>query len=134
MALQIPHAGGTDSSSSKRSRMTAPKERRGWKLAPVAAAAVASALVLSSSLGAQTPIFRSGTRVVSLFATVTDAQKRLVPDLTQEDFEVYDNEKLQALVLFENRIQPISVVVMLDTSLSMTGSIKLLQLAAEQFV
>jgi len=114
--------------------MTAPKERRGWKLAAAATAAAASALFLASSLGAQTPIFRSGTRVVSLFATVTDAQKRLVPDLTQEDFEVYDNEKLQSLVLFENRIQPISVVVMLDTSLSMTGSIKLLQLAAEQFV
>jgi Ca-activated chloride channel family protein len=71
--------------------------------------------------------------VVSLFATVTDAQKRLVPDLTQSDFEVFDNEKPQPLVFFQNEIQPISVVVMLDTSGSMTMTLDLLKAAAEQF-
>ena len=40
---------------------------------------------------AQQPTFKSGTRVVSLFVTVFDAQRRLVPDLTQEEFEVYDS-------------------------------------------
>jgi Ca-activated chloride channel family protein len=105
-----------------------------WRPAVAAASVVALALQASAPLQAQNPTFRSGTRVVSLFATVTDAQKRLVPDLNQDEFEVYDNEKLQPIVLFENRIQPISVVVMLDTSLSMTGSIKLLQEAAESFV
>jgi VWFA-related protein len=83
---------------------------------------------------AQQPTFRAGTRVVSLFVTVFDAQNRLVPDLVQSDFEVYDNDQQQPIVLFDNKIQPISVVVMLDTSLSMTGSMKLLQQAAEQFV
>jgi Ca-activated chloride channel homolog len=83
---------------------------------------------------AQQPTFKSGTRVVSLFVTVFDAQRRLVPDLSQEEFEVYDNDKLQSIVLFDNKIQPITVVVMLDTSLSMTGSMRLLQQAAEQFV
>ena len=34
----------------------------------------------------QQPTFRTGTRTVALYATVTDSQKRLVPDLTQEDF------------------------------------------------
>ena len=48
------------------------------------------------------PTFRSGTQIVSLFATVTDAQNRLVPDLTQDDFEVFDNDKPQPIVLFEN--------------------------------
>ena len=112
------------------------RRRSAWRLALGRGGSVRIALALqaSASLQAQSPTFRSGTRVVSLFATVTDAQKRLVPDLTQDEFEVYDNEKLQPIVLFENRIQPISVVVMLDTSLSMTGSIKLLQEAAEQFV
>src|SRR4051812_32221303 len=47
------------------------------------------------ALSAQQPTFRAGTQVVSLFATVTDAQKRLVPDLQQSDFEVLDNDKLQ---------------------------------------
>src|SRR5437762_1293448 len=83
---------------------------------------------------AQQPTFRAGTQVVSLFATVTDAQKRLVPDLQQSDFEVFDNEKPQPLVFFQNETQPITVVVMLDTSGSMTLTLDLLRAAAEQFV
>ena len=83
---------------------------------------------------AQQPTFRTGTRTVALYATVTDAQKRLVPDLTQEDFQIYDNDKLQPLELFINEVQPITVVVMLDTSASMTGNLKLLEQAAEQFL
>jgi len=85
-------------------------------------------------VAAQQPTFKSGTQVVSVFTTVTDAQKRLVPDLVQDDFEVLDNEKPQPLILFENKIQPISVVVMLDTSGSMTLTINLLKQAAEEFV
>jgi Ca-activated chloride channel family protein len=83
---------------------------------------------------AQQPTFRAGIEIVSLFVTVTDAQKRLVPDLVKDDFEVFDNNKLQPLAFFENKVQPITVVVMLDTSASMTGTISLLRAAAEQFV
>src|SRR5438876_6983901 len=83
---------------------------------------------------AQTPTFRAGTQVVSLFATVTDASKRLVPDLVQSDFEVFDNDKPQPLIFFQNEIQPITVVVMLDTSGSMTSSIPLLKRAGEEFI
>jgi Ca-activated chloride channel family protein len=82
----------------------------------------------------QQPTFKSGTQVVSLFVTVADAQKRLVPGLTQEDFEVYDNDKPQPIVYFDNSVRPINVVVMLDTSGSMTLTIDLLKRAAEQFV
>jgi Ca-activated chloride channel homolog len=92
-------------------------------------------LLLSVALvAAQQPTFKSGTQVVSLFTTVTDAQKRLVPDLVQDDFEVFDNDKPQPLAFFENQVQPISVVVMLDTSGSMTLTINLLKQAAEEFV
>jgi Ca-activated chloride channel family protein len=97
--------------------------------------AVALPFCLSVAMvAAQQPTFKSGTQVVSVFTTVTDAQKRLVPDLVQDDFEVLDNEKPQPLILFENKIQPISVVVMLDTSGSMTLTINLLKQAAEEFV
>ena len=89
---------------------------------------------LTLALGAQQPTFRAGTQIVSLFATVTDAQKRLVPDLQQSDFEVFDNEKPQPLVFFQNETQPITVVVMLDTSGSMTLALDFLRQAAEQFV
>jgi len=80
------------------------------------------------------PTFKGETKIVSLFVTVADAQKRLVPDLTEDDFEVFDNDKAQPLIFFQNETQPITVVVMLDTSGSMTGSIDLLRQAAEQFL
>ena len=98
-------------------------------LALLVAAAAGTVIV-----AAQQPTFRSGTQVVSLFATVLDAQNRLVPDLTEQDFEVFDNDKPQPLLVFKNDPQPITVVVMLDTSGSMTGTIDLLKQASEQFL
>jgi Ca-activated chloride channel family protein len=98
------------------------------------AGAAALGIAALTAIHAQQPTFRSGTQIVSLFATVTDAQRRLVPDLIQEDFEVLDNGKPQEIVFFDNQPQPITVVVMLDTSGSMTGAIKFLRDAAEQFL
>src|SRR5437660_9620361 len=82
----------------------------------------------------QGPTFKTGTQVVSLFVTVADAQKRLVPNLEQGDFEVFDNEKPQPITYFDSSIHPITVVAMLDTSGSMTLTIDLLKRAAEQFL
>ena len=96
--------------------------------------AAAIAALLSAAPGAQQATFRAGTQVVSIFATVTDPQRRLIPNLTQDDFTVFDNEKPQPVVYFDNSIRPINVVVMLDTSGSMTLTIDLLKQAAEQFL
>src|SRR4051812_48341525 len=102
--------------------------------APHLAAVLGLACAVTVALAAQQePTFRSGTEIVSLFVTVADTGGRLVPDLTMEDFEIFDNDKPQPLVYFESVVQPISVIVMLDTSGSMTGSISLLKDAAEQF-
>ena len=98
------------------------------------AGAAAAAVAMSGGLVAQQPTFKAGTQVVSIFATVTDPQKRLVSGLTQDDFSVFDNEKPQPVVYFDNSIHPINVVVMLDTSGSMTLTIDLLKQAAEQFL
>jgi Ca-activated chloride channel family protein len=97
---------------------------------------LAAALIVAGTISvlAQQGVFRSGTRIVALYATVTDARKRLVPDLTKPDFEILDNEKLQEIQLFENEVQPITVIVMLDTSASMMGNMDLLKHASEQFV
>jgi Ca-activated chloride channel homolog len=101
--------------------------------------ALALAVILSTALAAQQPpaqgpTFKSGTQVVSLFVTVADATRRLVPGLTQDEFEVFDNEKPQPIIFFQNEIQPITVIVMLDTSGSMTLTLDLLREAAEQFL
>src|SRR5438128_2302774 len=98
------------------------------------AAGLSIAIACGSALAAQAPTFKSGTQVVSLFVTVADSQRRLVPDLTQEDFDVLDNDKPQAITYFENLVQPIAVVIMLDTSGSMTGNLTFLKAAAEQFL
>jgi Ca-activated chloride channel family protein len=89
--------------------------------------------LLAPSLAAQ-QAFRAAIRTVPVYATVTDDDGRLVPDLLEEHFEIYDNGKLQAITNFTSDVQPITVVVMLDTSGSMTLNLDLLKLAAEQFV
>src|SRR5262245_23848361 len=105
-----------------------------WKPVLVASALASAAASTALVSGQQPPMFKTGTQVVSLFVTVADPQKRLVPDLTQDEFQVFDNEKPQPIVFFDNSIHPINVVVMLDTSGSMTLTIDLLKQAAEQFV
>jgi Ca-activated chloride channel homolog len=99
---------------------------------------IACSILLAALAGtfavAQEPTFRSRVQIVPLYATVTDQQRRLVPDLTKEEFEILDDGKLQEIRVFLNEVQPITVVVMLDTSASMTGSLDLLQMAAEQFL
>jgi Ca-activated chloride channel homolog len=91
--------------------------------------------LLSRTLTAQQPTFKSKPTVtVPMFTTVLDAERRLVPGLVQEDFTVLDDGKPVQVSLFDNNIRPISVVVMLDTSGSMTLNLDLLRQAAEQFV
>ena len=100
-----------------------------------ALAFAAAILAVVPILARQQPpaTFRSGAKAVSLYTTVTEAG-RLVPGLAREDFEILDNGKPQALTVFSNEVLPITVVVMLDTSGSMTGNIDTLKAGAEQFL
>jgi Ca-activated chloride channel family protein len=103
------------------------------RLTPLRALAVAACALalLSVPTGAQ---IRVSTQTVPLYVTVMDSARRLVPDLAEEDFEIYDNGKLQKLTNFDNKATPISVVVMLDTSGSMTLALDLVKQAAEEFL
>jgi len=78
--------------------------------------------------------FKSGASTVAVYATVTDSSGRLVPNLTKDDFEVFDNGKLQPLTLFENEIQPITVVIMLDRSGSQKDNLYLVAAGASEFI
>ena len=81
------------------------------------------------------PVFRSAPRTeVPIYATVLDGSGRIVPDLERGDFSVLDDGKPVELTLFSSDSQPFTVVVMLDTSASMTANLDLLNLAAEQFL
>ena len=90
------------------------------------------ALVLAVPVAAQK--IRVSTESVPVYVTVTDAEKRLVPDLVLEDFEILDNAKPQKINVFENKPTPITVTVMIDTSGSMTASLGLVKDGAEQFL
>jgi VWFA-related protein len=80
------------------------------------------------------PQFRSATHVVPVYATVTDAQGRLVSNLTRDDFQLFDNGSPQAITTFSAGRQPISVVLMLDRSGSVADRFPLIEAAAERFV
>ena len=86
------------------------------------------------SLTSQDAVFRSNTQTVPVFATVIDAERRLVPSLDKNAFTILDNGKPQEITFFLNEIQPFTAVIMLDTSLSMTANIGRLRSAAEQFL
>jgi VWFA-related protein len=84
--------------------------------------------------GQQQIPFKSGASTVAVYATVTDEIGRLVPDLHKDDFEIYDNGKLQPITLFANETQPIAIVVMLDRSGSMRRNFNLVAAGAEELV
>jgi VWFA-related protein len=100
----------------------------------LAGAVLAAGQSAGQSPGAQEPSFRAATHTVSVYATVFDNTGRLVPNLTRDDFEVYDQGRLQSLSLFTNDIQPFSVVMMLDRSGSMVSNFDLERDGAEVFV
>jgi VWFA-related protein len=91
------------------------------------------AIAAAALLLAQTP-FKSGASMVAVYATVTDAAGRLVPDLDRDRFEVYDDGRRQTITAFANDVQPITVVMMLDRSLSMLDNFELVENAAAAFV
>ena len=83
---------------------------------------------------AQPPSFTAATRTVAVYATVTDARGRLVPDLSRDDFAIDDNGKRQDLTVFSNDLQPITLIMLLDRSGSMKPNFDLEERAAEAFV
>ena len=95
------------------------------------AATFAAAVAAQQS---QPPAFTTAARTVAVYATVTNTQGRLVPDLSRDDFTIEDDGKRQPLTVFSNDIQPITVVMLLDRSGSMKLNFELEEQAAEAFV
>ena len=97
-------------------------------------AVLAACLLVSAAwplAARQSPVYRTGNRTVSIYATVQDGD-RLVTNLPRDAFEVRDNGRAQPITLFDNGLQPISIVIMLDVSGSMLGNLALVRNAAVQ--
>lgn len=95
-------------------------------------AVTASALGAGQSAPPQGATFRTVQRTVAVYTTATAADGHLAVDLGRDDFEVFDDGKPQAISVFANEIQPITLVSMLDMSESMSGNIALLRRAGAQ--
>jgi Ca-activated chloride channel family protein len=94
---------------------------------------VAALAVAALPLAARQKI-KVSTESVPVYVTVTESGGRLVPDLVLDDFEILDNGKPQKINVFENKPTPITTVVMIDTSGSMTTALDLVKDGAEQFL
>ncbi len=98
-------------------------------------ACAAAALLLAASLHGQQPQtpprpegdssgfrFRSGIELINVTATVSDVNGRFVPDLRQEDFTVFEDDKPVTVTHFSAERVPVSLGIALDTSGSMAGT------------
>jgi VWFA-related protein len=100
----------------------------------LATGCVAAAALAVAHAQQQPPAFGTTTRTVAVYATVTNSQGRLAPDLTRDNFEVDDNGVKQDLTVFSNDIQPITGIMLLDRSGSMKPNLELEVRAAETFI
>jgi Ca-activated chloride channel homolog len=108
---------------------------RGLFLATLAAAAAFPFLVRAQQPQAPGgPSFRSAIDVVSMSVTVTDQANRYITDLTDKDFEVYEDGVKQDLTLFNRTNLPVALCLLIDTSSSMEDRMSTAQDAAIGFV
>jgi Ca-activated chloride channel homolog len=84
------------------------------------ASALAALWTLKTDVSARGQ-FRSTVNTVAVYATVSDPDGRLVPDLPRDRFQVFDNGRPVEIALFSNERQPITVAIMLDMSGSMVS-------------
>lgn len=79
--------------------------------------------------------FRSNTDLINVTVTVTDATGRFVPNLTRDDFVVYEDGRPQVVQQFDSDRVPVSLGIALDTSGSMAGEkIQAAQAALNKFL
>ena len=104
------------------------------------AVVLAGALVLAPpGLGQETPrraapTFGSDVEVVRLDVTVLGRDGRFVTDLGEGDFELYEDGRRQALTTFVRQELPVSLVLLLDASISVADRMPLAQAATTRFV
>jgi len=103
-----------------------------------ATATVAATLAIPAM--PQEPVVQGGTiksqvSLVNLFATVRDKNKRIVPNLKQEDFRISEDNQDQKIAFFSKEVAlPITLALLLDTSGSEQDMLGAIQDAGSQFI
>ena len=87
-----------------------------------------------SDAAAPVPVFRSGANLVPLSVTVTDSTKQFVKGLTASDFSVFEDGVEQDVKFFEATETPTDLIVLIDTSSSMSDKMDVVHEAAIGFL
>ncbi len=78
---------------------------------------------------------RVQVNLVNLFATVRDKQKRIIPDLTQDDFRILEDGQEQKIAFFSRETSlPVTLGLLIDTSGSEERMLPAEQEAASRFL
>src|SRR5215510_15291928 len=93
--------------------------------------AVSAIVAVAGVIAAQV---RVDVRLVNVIATVTDSHGRYIPNLTENDFIVEEDGKIQHISHFsQDQNVPVSVGILLDTSGSMDRKIRTAVDAVDRF-
>jgi Ca-activated chloride channel family protein len=111
---------------------------RGRAAVPAAVPVVLAAAVLFAQ---QPPVFRTEVDVVHLTVSVHDERGKLVTDLAEPDFVLYEDGRPQKIRVFARAFDPgrdellaLDLGLLMDTSQSMVQNLKLSRLAATRFL
>src|SRR5215472_3452550 len=80
------------------------------------------------------PTFTADTRLVVLPVSVADRNGKLVTDLTQKSFKVYENGVEQPIKLFRHEDVPVSLGIIIDNSGSMREKRQKVEIASLDLV
>ena len=113
-------------------------------MSKIAAVWVVSALTVSLAVPTmpqqqpappQGPVIKTSVNLVNLFVTVRDKNKRIVSDLKQEDFKVFEDNQEQKIAFFSKEVTlPITLALLLDTSGSEQDMLGAIQEAGSAFL
>ena len=96
--------------------------------------ALLAVVAAAPAAGQKEQRFRAGVEVVSLNVTVVDGASRLIRDLEQPDFEVFEDGSNQEISFFSKTQSPIALALLIDSSASMEDRLQTAQEAAIGFV
>ncbi|MEO8098583.1 MAG: VWA domain-containing protein [Acidobacteriota bacterium] len=89
---------------------------------------------LSARAYAQQPTFSTAVKVVDVLVSARDKQNRLVSDLTQADFEILEDQRLQQVRYFARQTDiPLTLGMLVDTSQSQRSVMDEERNAAKEF-
>ena len=83
----------------------------------------------------QGPVIKSEVTLVNLFATVRDKNKRIMTDMKQDDFNVFEDGHEEKISFFSKEMNlPITLGLLLDTSGSEQRNLPAIQDAGSRFI